>query len=203
MTNQFPHIPQRLEGHIVILAPLASHHEEALFEVAADERIWRWMPPNSGESREAFHEWMNIALGEKKAGVRVPFATLDKDSGKAIGSTSFLALRPEHLSVEIGWTWLAPSFWQTGANIEAKLLMLGHAFETLGCRRVEFKTDSRNERSRKAMEAIPATFEGILRNHMAIRGGEHDGGRRDSAYYSVIDDEWPGVKENLLRRLEL
>jgi RimJ/RimL family protein N-acetyltransferase len=155
------------------------------------------MPPDSGESREAFHAWVNLALEEKKAGLRVPFATLDAKSGKPLGSTSFLALRPEHLSVEIGWTWISPDFWKTGANVEAKLLMLTHAFETFGCRRVEFKTDHRNERSRKAMEAIPATFEGILRNHMVVHGG----GKRDSAYYSVIDDEWPRVKANLLRRL--
>jgi RimJ/RimL family protein N-acetyltransferase len=140
---------------------------------------------------------MELALEEKKAGVRVPFATLDSESGKPIGSTSYLALRPEHLSMEIGWTWISPPYWKTGANVEAKLLMLGHAFETLGCRRVELKTDFRNERSRKAMESIPAKFEGVLRNHMVVHGG----GRRDSAYYSVTDGEWPDVKANLLRRL--
>lgn len=190
-------ISQRLEGRIVVLEPLETRHEERLFEVADDERIWRWMPPNSGESRDAFHEWMSLALEEAERGVRVPFATLDARSGTPIGSTSFLALRPEHLSVEIGWTWLAPEFWQTGANVEAKLLMLEHAFETLGCRRVELKTDHRNERSRRAMEALPAKFEGILRQHMVVRNGD----RRDSAYYSVIENEWPGVKANLLRRL--
>ncbi len=197
MTSQFPHISRRLEGRIVTLEPLETRHEELLFEVAGDERIWRWMPPNSGESRDAFHAWIERALEEAEAGIRVPFATLDKNSGEPIGSTSYLALRPEHLSVEIGWTWLSPSFWKTGANVEAKLLMLEHAFETLGCRRVEFKTDSRNERSRKAMEALPAKFEGILRQHMVVRNGE----RRDSAYYSVTDGEWPEVKANLIRRL--
>ncbi len=197
MTNRFPHISQRLEGSVVTLEPLAAHHEGSLFEAAGDERIWRWMPPNSGKDRDAFHAWMELALEEAEAGARVPFATLDAKSGDPIGSTSYLALRAEHLSVEIGWTWLAPPLWKTGANIEAKLLMLEHAFENLGCRRVEFKTDSRNERSRKAMEALPAKFEGVLRKHMVIHGG----GKRDSAYYSVIDDEWPGVKANLLRRL--
>ncbi|MGI8538790.1 MAG: GNAT family N-acetyltransferase [Rubrobacteraceae bacterium] len=197
MTDQFPNTSRRLEGSIVVLEPLSPRHEEALFEVARDERIWRWMPPNSGESRETFHAWMELALEEKKAGVRVPFATLDSESGKPIGSTSYLALRPEHLSAEIGWTWISPPYWKTGANVEAKLLMLGHAFETLGCRRVELKTDFRNERSRKAMESIPAKFEGVLRNHMVVHGG----GRRDSAYYSVTDGEWPDVKANLLRRL--
>ncbi len=181
----------------MVLEPLAPHHEQPLFEAAGDERIWRWMPPNSGEDRESFHIWMESALKEAKIGVRAPFATLDKKSNKPIGSTSYLALRPEHFSVEIGWTWLSPTFWKTGANIEAKLLMLEHAFKRLGCRRVEFKTDARNERSRGTMEALPAKFEGILRKHMVVRDGE----RRDSAYYSVIDDEWPEVKANLLRRL--
>ena len=100
--------------------------------------------------------------------------------------------------LEIGWTWLAPAYWQTGANVEAKLLMLEHAFEDLGCLRVEFKTDASNERSRAALAALPAQFEGVFRKHMLVRGGE----RRDSAYYSIIDDEWPEVRENLERRLD-
>ena len=114
-----------------------------------------------------------------------------------LGSTRYLALRPEHRSLEIGWTWLTPEAWGTGANIEAKLLMLGDAFERLGCLRVELKTDARNERSRGAMAALPAQFEGVHRKQMLVR----DGLRRDSAWYSVIDDEWPEVRANLLRRL--
>src|SRR5919107_1766400 len=94
--------------------------------------------------------------------------------------------------------WLAPAYWQTGANVEAKLLMLEHAFEDLGCLRVEFKTDARNERSRAALAALPARFEGVFRKHMLVRGGES----RDSAYYSVIDDEWPEVKDELGQRLD-
>ena len=112
-----------------------------------------------------------------------------------LGSTRYLALRPEHRSLEIGWTWLTPEAWGTGANIEAKLLMLGDAFERLGCLRVELKTDARNERSRGAMAALPAQFEGVHRKQMLVR----DGLRRDSAWYSVIDDEWPEVRANLLR----
>jgi RimJ/RimL family protein N-acetyltransferase len=123
---------------------------------------------------------------------------VDAATGKLVGSTRYLALRPEHRGLEIGWTWLAPAHWQTGANVEAKLLMLEHAFESLGCLRVEFKTDSRNERSRAALAALPARFEGIFRKHMLVRGGE----RRDSAYYSIIDDEWPEVKVNLGRRID-
>jgi RimJ/RimL family protein N-acetyltransferase len=108
-----------------------------------------------------------------------------------------MALRPADRALEIGWTWLNPAAWGAGINVEQKLLLLGHAFERLGCVRVELKTDARNERSRAAMEAIPAQFEGILRNHMIVP----DVGQRDSAYFSVIDDEWPAVRANLLSRL--
>jgi RimJ/RimL family protein N-acetyltransferase len=114
-----------------------------------------------------------------------------------VGHTSFLRHDPEHRTVEIGNTWLVPAAWGTGANIESKLLLLEHAFEREGLLRVEFKTDARNERSRAALAALPAQFEGVFRKHMLVRGGE----RRDSAWYSVIDDEWPAVKANLLRRL--
>ena len=186
-----------LEGEVVRLEPLARRHEGGLFEVARDERIWRWMPHEAGESRETFHGWLEDALALSEAGTEAAFATLDVRSGEPVGSTRYLALRPEHRGLEIGWTWLAPSRWGTGANVEAKLLMLEHAFERLGCLRVEFKTDARNERSRNALAALPARFEGIFRKHMIVRGGE----RRDSAYYSIVDDEWPEVESNLRRRL--
>jgi N-acetyltransferase len=114
-----------------------------------------------------------------------------------IGSTSYLEPRPQDRSVEIGATWLTPSAWRSGANVEAKLLMLAHAFDVLGCVRVELKTDARNERSRRAIEALPAQFEGIHRQHMVLP----DGALRDSAWYSVIDREWPEVRDNLRRRL--
>src|SRR5215212_4682705 len=186
-----------LEGKIVRLEPLERRHEQGLFEAAQDERIWRWMHYDASESHERFHAWLEDALAASSAGTEAAFVTLDAGAGELIGSTRYLALRPEHRGLEIGWTWLAPSNWQTGANVEAKLLMLEHAFERLGCLRVEFKTDSRNERSRAALAALPAQFEGIFRKHMLVRGGE----RRDSAYYSIIDDEWPEVRENLARRI--
>jgi RimJ/RimL family protein N-acetyltransferase len=187
-----------LEGEIVCLEPLARRHEERLFEAARDERVWRWMHYDAGGSRERFHAWLEDALAASSAGKEAAFATVDAATGDLVGSTRYLALRPEHRGLEIGWTWLAPAHWQTGANVEAKLLMLEHAFESLGCLRVEFKTDSRNERSRAALAALPAKFEGIFRKHMLVRGGE----RRDSAYYSIIDDEWPEVKVNLGRRID-
>ena len=190
-------IAVRIRGEIVVLEPLKARHGDALLEAAADARIWQWMPYDASESREGFDAWFESALEASSAGSETAFAVLDATDGVVLGSTRYLALRPEHRTLEIGWTWFARSAWGTGANTEAKLLLLGHAFEHLGCLRVEFKTDSRNERSRAALEALPARFEGVFRKHMLVRGGE----RRDSAYYSIIDEEWPEVKAALERRL--
>jgi RimJ/RimL family protein N-acetyltransferase len=180
-----------LEGRIVRLEPLAEAHFAALAEAAADPEIWRWMSAD-GSRPELFRRWFDESLAE-----RIAFATVDSPTGRPVGSSSFLALVPEHRRVEIGHTWLTRSHWRAGANVEAKLLMLEHAFDTMGMRRVEFKTDALNERSRRALEALPARFEGIHRRHMLVRDGEN----RDSAWYSVIDEEWPSVRANLLRRL--
>jgi N-acetyltransferase len=187
-----------LEGRAVRLEPLARRHEQSLFEAAQDERIWRWMPYDASASPQTFHAWLEDALAASESGTEGAFATVEAGTGEPVGSTRYLALRPEHRVLEIGWTWLAPTYWQTGANVEAKMLMLEHAFENLGCLRVEFKTDSRNERSRAALTALPAQFEGVFRKHMLVRGGQ----RRDSAYYSIIDDEWPEVRDNLGLRLD-
>src|ERR671939_807638 len=185
-----------LEGKIVRLEPLARRHEERLFEAAQDERVWRWMHYDAGGSRERFHAWLEDALAASSAGTEAAFATVDAATGEPVGSTRYLALRPEHRGLEIGWTWLARRAWGTGANVEAKLLMLEHAFERLGCMRVEFKTEATNERSRAALAALPAQFEGIFRKHMLVRDGEV----RDSAYYAVVDDDWPQVKAALEAR---
>ncbi len=181
-----------LEGRIVRLEPLGPEHEEALFEASRDPAIWRWLSVAQPATRAEWRGWMEAAYALPDS---TPFATLVH--GVPLGSTRYLNVREQDRSVEIGWTWLAPAAWGTGANVEAKLLMLENAFERLGCRRVEFKTDALNERSRGALEALPATFEGIHRKHMLVRGGEN----RDSAWYSVLDDEWPAVRANLLRRL--
>ena len=187
----------RLEGRLVTLEPLAAGHEEGLWEASRDPAVWRWLPIVQPARRDDLRAWLDDALARAEAGLDIPFATVLRSTGAVVGSTRFLALRPEHRSLEIGWTWLAPSAWGTGANAEAKLLQLEDAFERLGCRRVELKTDARNERARAALEALPARFEGIHRKHMLVRGGES----RDSAWYSVLDDEWPAVRENLLARL--
>jgi RimJ/RimL family protein N-acetyltransferase len=186
----------RLEGQFVVLEPLEARHEDGLFDAAQHPEIWTWLAPIA-ESREYFSAWFAASLAASAAGREGVFATIERASGEPIGSTRYLNLREEHRGLEIGWTWLTPSMWRTGANVEAKLLMFEHAFGTLGCMRVELKTDARNERSRAAMEALPAQFEGIFRKHMLMPGV----GVRDSAYYSVIDEEWPEVRANLERRL--
>ena len=175
-----------LVGRMVRLEPLTAEHGDRLREAGGDPAIWRWMVVDNVD------DWLSYSLVEEG---RVAYTTFV--DGVPAGSTSFLALAPEHRRLEIGATWLAPSTWRAGANVEAKLLMMRRAFEELGCLRVEFKTDADNERTRHALEALPAEFEGIHRKHMLVRGGE----RRDSAWYSVIDEEWPRVRANLERRL--
>ncbi|HEX3979206.1 MAG TPA: GNAT family N-acetyltransferase [Solirubrobacteraceae bacterium] len=188
---------QTFTGRLVRVEPLSAEHEPGLIEAAGDPEMFAWMPVDMASSRDALHEWLSSALAAAREGSAVPFAIVAAESGRLLGSTRFLELRFEHLRAEIGWTWVTRSAWSTGVNVETKLLLLEHAFERVGLRRVEFKTDARNERSRGALLALGATFEGVLRKHMVVR----DNGERDSAYYSVIDDEWPAVKRHLVERL--
>lgn len=185
-----------LEGKLVRLEPLVEVHREPLRSVAGHPEVWRWTDRRVTETEEGFDQWFDGRLLARKMGEENAFATLSA-GGDPLGSSSYLAPRPIHDGVEIGWTWLTPAAWRTGANVEAKLLMLGNAFEELGCMRVELKTDARNERSRAAMEALPAKFEGIFRKHMLMPVT----GVRDSAYFSIVDDEWPSVRQNLEARL--
>ena len=187
---------RQLEGSRVCLEPLVEDHREPLRSVAIHPEVWQWIDRRVTETEDGFDAWFDGRLLARKMGDEHGYATLST-SGEALGSSSYLAPRPIHDGVEIGNTWLTPSAWRGGANVEAKLLMLGFAFEELGCMRVELKTDARNERSRAAMEALPAKFEGIFRKHMRMPIT----GVRDSAYFSVVDDEWPAVRDNLERRL--
>ena len=182
-------IATRLEGRLVVLEPLAPGHRPGLRAAAAEPAAWAWMVTRDVDA------WIEQAYAEAAAGSRVPFTVLR--GGDPAGSTSYMSLAPEHARLEIGHTWLAPAAWGTGANTEAKYLLLRRAFEELGCLRVEFKTDAQNGRARAALAALRAEFEGIHRRHMLVRGAE----RRDSAWYSVIADEWPAVKEALEARL--
>jgi N-acetyltransferase len=192
----FDPLSTRLEGDLVVLDPLAEKHRGELAAAAADSRIWRWMNTVSHEP-DAFARWFDAALAERAAGTSAPYAIALRESGVAVGSSRYLTLRPEHRGLEIGYTWHAPRVWGTGVNVEGKLLLLRHAFGALGCMRVEFKTDARNERSRGALAALPARFEGIFRKHMLVRDGE----MRDSAYYAITDDDWPVVEQALTARL--
>ena len=184
--------PVVLDGTLVRLEPLRADHLDGLAEVAFDPALWRWTLARPTD-RAALEAWLRAALDNAAAGTEVPFATIDRGSGRPIGSTRFLNIVPEHRRLEIGWTWIAAPYQRTGANREAKRLQLEHAFETLGANRVEFKTDSLNEKSRAALVGIGASFEGIFRNHMVMPEGR----LRHSAYYSVTREEWPVVRARL------
>lgn len=182
-----------LEGSIVVLEPIREEHRSSLERASLDPGAWTWIDRRVPGDPAAFGFWFDARLAASAAGTEWCFVTTDAADRRPIGSSSYLAIRPEHDGLEIGWTWLHPSAWRTGANREAKLLMLTHAFEELGVIRVEFKTDARNERSRAALEALPARFEGIFRKHMLTPVV----GERDSAYFSIVDDEWPAVRARL------
>lgn len=192
----FQELAPTLAGDVVVLEPLRLQHRDGLLAAARPPEIWDWLP-SLRESEDGFDEWFEESLELQAQGAAGIFATIHRASGVALGSTRYMSLRPEHRGLEIGWTWLTPSAWGTGANIEAKLLMLRHAFEQLHCIRVEFKTDARNQRSRRALAALPAQYEGTFRNHMEVPRV----GLRDSVYYSVIAGEWGEVEANLQRRL--
>lgn len=186
----------RLEGELVVLEPFEQRHAEELWSAVQAPEIWAWLE-HFGASRERFDPWFERALQGRADGAESPFAVRRRADAMVVGSSRYLAVRPADRVLEIGWTWFNPSAWRSGVNLATKLLLLGHAFEQLGCVRVELKTDARNERSRAAIAALPAQFEGVLRKHMIVP----DVGQRDTAYFSVIDEEWPTVKANLERRI--
>jgi len=189
--------PALLEGTVVRMEPLTLDHVDALCEVGLDPAIWA-LTPNRMSSEAEMRDWVRQALAEQQGGTALPFATVERASGRVVGSTRFGSYVPEHQRVEIGWTWIAPPWQRTAVNTEAKLLMLTHAFETIGCRRVELKTSSRNERSQAAILRIGATREGTLRQHMI----NPDGSSRDTVYFSILDGEWADVKARLLEMLQ-
>ena len=188
--------PTLVEGS-VRLELLRPDHLAGLAVAGRDPRIWTWMP-NDGSTDEGMRAIVDGALAGHASRTTVPFVTFEQATGRIVGSSRYLALAPADLRLEIGWTWIDPAFQRTAVNTEAKLAMLGHAFDTLGCRRVELKTDALNTQSRTAILAAGAVFEGIFRKHMVMAGGR----ARDSAYYSIIDDEWPTVRAGLRGRLE-
>jgi RimJ/RimL family protein N-acetyltransferase len=188
--------PVVLEGTHVRLEPLRHDHFDDLVEVALDPEIWRWTTERA-LSPEELRAWIDRALAARATGTAMPFATVALPHGRAIGGTRFATYSAADRRVEIGWTWIGRAWQRTAVNTEAKYLMLRHAFETLGCIRVELRTDVLNDRSRAAILRIGAKEEGILRKHSLTASGR----ARDTIYYSILDDEWPSVKAGLERRL--
>jgi RimJ/RimL family protein N-acetyltransferase len=192
MGEEMKVVPVTLEGQHVRLEPLGKGHLTGLAQVGLEEELWRWIPVPV-RTAEEMAAYIDTALEEQKRGVSLPFALIDKATGRAIGSTRYGNIDRTHHRVEIGWTWVAREWQRTAVNTEAKYLLLRHAFETLGCIRVELKTDSLNEKSRAAILRIGAKEEGIFRNHMITESGRI----RHSVYFSILDSEWPAVKARL------
>jgi len=190
--------PVTLQGAVVRLEPLTLGHVPALAQVGLDPELWRWVPTlvaSAGEMRE----YVEQALAEQAGGTALPFAIVTQAGNQVIGSTRYGNIDRGNRRLEIGWTWVAPAWQRTRANTEAKLLLLAHAFETLGAFRVEFKTDALNERSRRAILRLGATEEGTLRRHVLV---PRSGRVRDTVYFSILDHEWPAVRARLAARLE-
>lgn len=185
-----------LEGTVVRLEPLSPAHHAGLCDVGLDDELWRWTL-SLVRSREEMQRYIEQALRERDAGTAFPFATIERASGRVIGSTRYGNMDATHRKLEIGWTWIGRSWQRTAVNTEAKFLLLRHAFEVMDCLRVEFKTDVLNVRSRAALARIGATEEGILRSHMITASGRV----RDTVYFSILAAEWPRVKTMLAARL--
>lgn len=188
--------PVTLEGDVTRLEPLSSAHFAPLCEIGLDPEIWRWMI-NDVRSPEDLRRYLERALQEQREGKSLPFATVERASGKVVGSTRFGNIDPPNRRVEIGWTWIARPWQRTAINTEAKYLMLRYAFEIWGCVRVELKTNAMNYRSRAAILRIGAKEEGTLRKHQISERGVS----RDTVYFSILDTEWPRVKAGIEERM--
>ncbi len=196
MSTEMMVAPVILEGRYVRLEPLSQTHQPGLAAVGLDEELWRWIPTQV-RTPEEMTAYIATALDEQARGVSLPFALMEKSGGRAIGCTRYGNIDRTHHRVEIGWTWVAPAWQRTRVNTEAKYLLLRHAFETLGCIRVELKTDSLNEKSRAAILRIGAHEEGTFRNHMITASGRI----RHTVYFSILDSEWPDVKSRLQSKM--
>jgi RimJ/RimL family protein N-acetyltransferase len=188
--------PVVLEGRYVRLEPLSAEHTAGLAEIGLDEDLWKWIP-TPVRTLEEMRAYVQTALGERANGSALPFALIERASGRTIGSTRYGNIDRAHHRLEIGWTWVARQWQRSAINTEAKYLLLRHAFETLKCIRVELKTDSLNDRSRTAILRIGAREEGTFRNHMITASGRI----RHTVYFSILDSEWPDVKSRLESRL--
>lgn len=189
--------PVTLAGRYARLEPLSEAHVSDLARAGADETIWRYMPYRLVTSEEKMRAWVREILSRQARGTDLVFAVIHLASGRAAGSTRYMDIQPAHRGLEIGGTWYGRDYQRTPVNTECKYLLLTHAFEHLGCLRVQLKTDLRNERSQRAIERIGALREGVLRDHMLMP----DGYMRSSVYYSILAAEWPGVKAQLEEKL--
>jgi RimJ/RimL family protein N-acetyltransferase len=187
----------KLVGREVRLEPMAPEHAEGLFAASRDERIWDYLPTAWPTSVDEMRAWMDGAIQQNATGYRVPFTVIDAATGKVLGSTSYLDISEPDRHLEIGWTWYDSAVWRSRVNTECKYLLLRHAFETLGCIRVQLRTDLRNERSQRAIERIGGQREGTLR-HLQILTNGH---KRSVVFYSLLADEWPARKAWFEERL--
>ena len=185
--------PVTLEGRHVRLVPLVPEHLDGLCAAGADDDLFRWLGDLRFSDRQRASRHLDWSLAEAAAGRAVPFTILLATDGTPVGQTQYLDLQPADRGLEIGWTWIGRPWQRTPVNTECKRLLLGHAFDDLGALRVQLKTDGRNAASRAAMKRIGCRFEGLLRNHRILP----DGSLRHSAYYSVIREEWPAVRQHL------
>jgi RimJ/RimL family protein N-acetyltransferase len=185
--------PVVLNGKHVRLEPLTEAHIPGLAQIGIGHDFWKFMLYSDMKSEDDMRVWVQDMLARAAKGADLPFAAIHLESGRVAGATRYLSIMPHDRGLEIGGTWYGPEFQRTAVNTECKYLLFSHAFETLGAIRVQLKTDSRNERSQRAIERIGAKKEGILRNHMILQGGYF----RHSVYYSVLDTEWPDVKKKL------
>ncbi len=190
-------LPVTLEGEFVRLEPMRVEHGEALAEVGLGQDIFRYFPVTI-DTLEQMQAYVQHCVAGTKAGSLLTWTTVSREADRPVGSTGYLNIDRHNRKLEIGGTWIAPAWQRTAVNTEAKYLQLTHAFETLGCVRVEFKTDSLNEKSRAALLRIGATEEGTMRNHITMP----DGRLRHSVYFSVIESEWPWVKARLEKMIE-
>jgi RimJ/RimL family protein N-acetyltransferase len=186
--------PTTLSGRYVRLEPLEMRHAAGLFNVGRESSIWEWLALDALSTQGDAERYIQEALSAAAGGAEIPFAAIDLASGAVAGTTRFLEIRPPDRALEIGWSWYGVAYQRTALNTEAKLLLLTHAFDVWGAQRVQFKTDARNVRSRRAIERLGAKPEGILRRHSIIR---KNGNPRDSAYYSIIREEWDAVRIRL------
>jgi RimJ/RimL family protein N-acetyltransferase len=190
--------PVTLQGKYVRLEPMTEAHVPGLAELGIGQPFWDFMVYGKINSVDDMRNWVRDVLGRAQKGTDLPFVAIHLESGRVAGATRYLNIMPNDRGLEIGGTWYGSEFQRTAVNTECKYLLFSHAFEILGCIRVQLKTDSRNERSQKAIERIGAVKEGVLRNHMILPDGHY----RHSVYYSVLDTEWPDVKKRLEEMME-